>query len=380
MTEVTEQDDISQDEPQTELPESASREDTYNAAESEGVEDAILETLAGKADVTIEDLRQIPGADKYTDEQLLEHWAKAKGGESVEGETKVDLPFPVYDAQGNKVSKDNVTLEALLKGDLQLGYQAMGKEQRKSLTDVIRNASQGHWNEHRYTTVQGQLTDAIRQLRESQGTVEKYTTERGQWNAALTALIAGDKGPMQRLVDAYQQALTTSGAVPPGFVSQESVRADAENVAAGQQWMNTVAMPAAMEIAQRYDAKANEVLQQIEYLISIEPVLTQERLNEIIQFDVPMAFEANGYKAKTESQSNGAGTNDVAELRRTVEALQKRLAGAANGSTERTRQKVKNAPAAGSGSVSGAGDSVPSFKSRAQFKAWSQGDPDWAKV
>lgn len=300
--------------------------------------------------------------------------------EPVVAEEKLELPFPVYDKDGNKVEIDKVTLAALFKGDLQVGYNALGKEQRKTLVDAIRNASQGHWNEHRYTTVQQQLTQTLAKHKELESKHKQFEGEREQWNAALVALIAGDNKPMQRIVDAYQASMTRSGQVPPGYVPQADVEASAEQERQGTEWLHTVGMPAAMEIAQTYAASPKEAYNAILYYIQNEPVLTPQRLEEIIKYDVPMAFEQNGYTATGKKTPAVESNNELSELKKTVEALQARLADKNNNVTETVREKTRKAPPPGSGTTAGAGDSMPSFKSRAQFKAWSAGDADWAKA
>lgn len=346
-------------------------EETYAEAEAEGTQEALIAELAQKDEVTVDDLRRLPGTEGKSDEEVLAQWEEVSKTKT-EAETKVELPFPVYDAQGNKVPPDKVTLEALFKGELQIGYQALGKEQRKALQDVIRNASQGHWNEHRYTTVQSQLSQSLKELQSLKQQTEQFETERKQWNAALTALIAGDKEPMQRLVDAYQQALTTTGAVPSGFVPESRMHEEIEATQAGMRWMQEVALPVAIDIGSKVNVHPKEVMAVIEQTIQNEPMLTRERLDEILKFDVPMAFEGKSQKAPA--------VDEVAELKKTVAELQKRIAEGANATTQRIKTKVQKAPSPGSGATSGAGDAMPNFKSRAQMKAWTQGDPDWAKA
>lgn len=351
--------------------------DTY----AEGIENSVIEKLSEKDEVTIEDLRQLPGSAGLTDDQLTAAWAKAqKDAGIVTDAAKTDLPFPVYDAQGNKISADKVNIADLLSGKALIGYQAMGKEQRKAFADVVRNASQGHWNEHRYTTVQQQYKAATQQLETLQKESASHKDMQGQWNAALTALVMGDNNPMRAMVEAYKGALGKSGITPEGFVPQDTVRAQQEDMERGNQWYTDTGLPAAMDIANRYSADAKEVMGAIKYFIENEPNLTPQRIDEIIKFDVPYAFEANGYMAKDSGTSQDIGprtngvmpSNEVAELQKQVTALTARLAGASNARTESIRDKGRKIPPAGSGATSGAGDSMPAFNSRAAMKDWLQ--------
>lgn len=360
-----------------------SREVQYDNAEAEGVEDAVIDDLAAKDDITLDDLRTIPGADRMTDEQLEAAWEEAKKAAGIEGAgsdpKQIELPFPVYDAEGNKVTKDKVTLEGLISGSLQIGYQAMGKEQKKGFADLIRNASQGHFNEHRYTTVQSQLTEAIRERASLSKQVSEHAARETQWNAALTSLIAGEKGPMERLVNEYRKALTSTGITPEGFISKDQVAQEREVEQRGQEYYQTVLMPEAYKLAGEMGANPKEVLGAIEFYIKNEPMLTRERIQEILQYDVPMAFERNGYSRKVGGSVSGGQENETEKLRKELDEVRKSLAEQSNKGVANVRAKQGKLPPAGGGSTAGAGESMPSFKSRSQFKAWSQGDPDWQK-
>lgn len=354
------------------------RESLRNDALNEGAEDATIESLIDKTDITLDDLRKLPGTEGLTDQQLQTAWAAAQKEagvtETALEDKKVELPFPVYDEKGNKIAADKVTLGDLLSGKALIGYNAMEKEQRKTLADVIRNASQGHWNDHRYNTVNEQYRQAHGRVTELQGQVAKFTEQQSQWNSALTALVMGDNAPMKALVEAYKGALGKTGMAPEGFIPQDTVTAEREATERGMQWYQEVGMPAAIDIAGRYSADPKEVIGAIKYFIENEPVLTQARIQEILQYDVPMAFEANGYVAKgksTEStNTNTESSSEVGELKKQIEALTQRLAGSTNNRTEEIRSKNRKAPAAGSGSTPGAGDAMPTFKNRDQMKDW----------
>lgn len=388
----TELDSQQQDAPVTSLPDHAAGEKTLTRQEqidqalSEGGQEAIVDQLATKeGELTIEDLRKLPGAEGMTDEQLKAEWAnavKSVSGEGTEEVEAVKLPFPVYDKQGNKVEADKVNLADLLNGNLQIGYNALGKEQRKTLTEALRNASMGHWNEQRYNLTVQERNQVAQELAELKKQASQFSGERKTWDAALTALSMGNIEPMKRLAQAYQNAVTNVPNVPEGMMSAEQVRADQELFAQGQQFINQTIVPAGIEIAQRYGADAKEVLGAIEWFLKQEPAefLTKEKIDSILQYEVPQLFESNGYTASESKPNVSQGGNEVSELKKTVEALQARIAGTANEKTQQAREKSKKAPPAGGGVTPGAGDSMPSFKSRSQMKAWMQGDSDWQKA
>lgn len=377
----SEKQSITQDEPHTD------RESLRTDAFAEGIEDNVIEELAAKEEVTLDDLRKIPGAEGLTDSQLQAAWdkAQAEAGGQAGAEQKVELPFPVYDAQGNKIAPDKVTLGDLLSGKALVGYNAMGKEQRKALSDVIRNASQGHFNEHRYNTVQSQYREAATKLEKLNADAKEWETQRSQWTAALNALAFGDTSKMAAIVNAYKAALGKSGQpAPEGFIPQEQAQQEREAAESGMRWWADEGLPAAYDIASTYGADKKEVAGAVQFYINQEGSnMTRERLQEIYQYDVPMLLEEKGYKANGQSgirtggqPTNTGPSNDVADLRRQLEAQAAKIAELSNGRTQSVRDKGKKAPSAGSGSTPGASDGMPSFKSRQQMKDWLQGSDE----
>lgn len=392
-----------QDEPRTELPDKPSgetqdRQSLIDETLSEGVNEAVVEELAAKeGDLTVEDLRRLPGSEDMSDDELKAEWAKAVA--TAEGQTadtdaegitagEFKLPFPIYDAQGNKIEAfEKVSLRDLLEGKLQIGYQAMGKEQRKTLTEAIRNASLGHWNEQKYNLTLQERNQVSQQLAEARNQISSFNSQQKVWDAALTALAMGNIEPMKKLATAYQAALTQLPQQQPGMVSVDQVRQEQLEYERGLQYIQGTIIPASVDIATRYGANPQEVLKAVEWYLQREPpeFLTQEKIQSIIQYEVPALLEANGYTVNDNNRqatgANTAGGNaEVEELKRTVAALQASVADAKNAKTQAVREKAKKAPPAGGGSTPGAGDSMPSFKSRSQMKAWMQGDPDWAKA
>lgn len=385
------------DEPQTSLPEPAGktqdRQEIIDETLEEGVDaattEAVIEELGDtKAfpQLTVEDLRKLPGSESLTDDEIRAEWAKAVQQARGEGQTaqageEFKLPFPVYDKQGNKVDFDKVNLKDLIEGNLQVGYNALGKEQRKTLQEALRNASLGHFNEQRYNTTIQERNQVAAQVAELNKQVEQFNNERKTWDAALTALAMGNIEPMKRLAQAYQQAITAMPQAAPGMIPVSQVQAEQQQIADGQRFINEVILPAAADIAKRYDANPREVAGAIETLIRRDlGFLTKEKIEQIIQFEVPQLFEANGYTAVAPGAERQQPVNEVEELKKTVQALQERIAGNNNQQVQQVRQKQKKTPPVGSGAVPSAGDSMPSFKNRAQMKAWMASDPEWQKA
>lgn len=372
-----------------------SREDLVNEAMNEGLEQGVITELSSKTDLTIDDLRRIPGNEAYSDEELLAEWKKIEAAErgqaaqaGEEGAEEYKLPFPLYDADGNKInSLDAVDLKALLDGKLTLGYNALGKEQRKTLTEALRNASQGHWNEQRYNTAVTERNQIHAELAEARARVSQYENDRKVWDAALTALSMGNVGPMKALAESYAKAIQQMPQAAPGMVPIEQVRQEQEYIARGTQYINTVIAPKAYEISQRYGANPQEVMGAVQFYLEREPVefLSEAKIAEILDYTIPALLEQNGYAPNSSGatgrvESGQTGSNEISELKQQIAALQATIAGQKNASVERVRQQAKKVPPAGGGSTPSAGDSQPNFKNRAQMKAYFQGDADWSKA
>ena len=388
-----------QDEPQTSLPErpagvSQDRQALIDEALTEGEAEArseeVINELAEKpGELTLEDLKRLPGAEDMSDAEIQAEWAKAQQtarGEKVETQQTTEefkLPFPIYDAHGNKIEAlDKIGLRDLLSGKLTVGYNALGKEQRKTLAEIRRNASMGHFNEEKYNTALAERNRVNDKVLELQKQVDQIAIERNTWNAALTALAMGNIEPMKKLAQAYQSELTKMPQAAPGMVPISQVEAEQRQVADGQRFITEVIIPAAMDIAKRYDADPKEVAGAIEFMIRRDlGFLTKEKVEQIIQYEVPALFEEKGYTVGGGGAGHTTGGSDeLTTLKQQVAALQERVASKANEATKATREKQRKAPPAGGGATPGAGDSMPSFSSRSQMKAWMQGDPNWQKA
>src|ERR1043166_8491996 len=285
--EVESQDQTQEDEPQTSLPDRPSGQtkdrqeiidETLAEGEQAATADVVIEELSNvekHPELTVEDLRKIPGAEDMTDQQIIAEWNKAvkeakgqvtEGGQAQDATFK--LPFPVYDKAGNKIEAlEKISVRDLFEGNIRLGYNANGKEQQKTLAEALRNASMGHFNEQKYNTAIGERNQVFTRASELEKQVTQFNEERKVWDAALTALAMGNIEPMKRLAQAYQQALTQAPQAPAGYVSMIQVQQEQQQVADGQRFINEVIIPNAIDIAKRYDADPKEVANAIETLI-----------------------------------------------------------------------------------------------------------------
>lgn len=385
--------DVGQDEPGTDLPDNASgvresRQDMIDRVMEEGVQDGTITELAEKdGEITVEDLRKLPGAEDLTDEELLTEWNKAQAaaggekGEDDEGGLPDKLPFPLYDTKGNEIKDiSKVSLSDFLTGKVQVGYQAMDKEQRKAFGDLVRVAQLGHHNEKQSASSRSERDIAIKQYREQKAQNDAWAQDRQVWDKALTAYFQGNKAPMEALAKAYAAELSKMPAANiPGMISESDARALSEANAAGQTFYYETIVPRTSDLAKQYGADPKEVAQTALWLIDKEPqeFLTKEKIEAILSYDLPRVIEEHGYKigqvGPNASQPVSANTRPdpkVAQLEKQIQELSATIAKQANARTAEARSKSRRVPPAGGGSVPSAGDSMPAFKSREQMKDW----------
>lgn len=372
-------------EPVTTLPErgTGTHEDIKSEAYAEGELEATIDEIASmEGELTADDLRRVGGADAegLTDEELLQAYKRAEAAHGRLGDTGTDeatkpleLPFPVYDAQGNKVDPTTLTLEDLVSGKVQIGYNAMGKEQRKAFNDILRVAANGHLNESKMATTLAERNQSVEKLRAVQTEHEAWAKDRKSWTQVLDAAANGNVKPLEVLIRKYAEELgrgPTETATAPGQDDQAMEQA-------GHQYFMQQILPITNQIAQDYGADASEVANAVLEAIQNEPseFFTKEKLDGILQYDLPALLEQNGY-----SRNGSAPVQGQPDLAETVAGLQKEIlalkAGSVNATTAAVRGRNRNAPPAGGGSVGTAGDSAPSFKNREQMKKWLRNEEE----
>lgn len=384
-----------QTEPQIDLPPvaagSTGHDDIVAAAMQEGELDARLGELAeGDEELTADQLRSALGdvAADLTDEELLAEWKKAQTAETGDATTtdddeKPETPvaealklegFKLYDAEGKEIADlTKVSAADLLSGKIQIGYNALSKEQRKNLRDLTRVASLGHYNEKVLLDTRGERQQAVQRALAAEAKVTEFGNIQRTWDAALTALVNGNPEPIQRLALAYQQALAQGGNPAPG--RPDASPQNAEEDAVGQQFFQEHMAPRAQELATQYGGNAIEIAQYMLWLCEQEgDFLTPEKIQAIMLYEMPAILESKGYSSNGKPAALPQGDGDPRDAK--IAALEKRLsgleAGKANTTTQRLREK-KKAPPAGGGSTPGA-VSVPEMKTREDMKRFLHGD------
>lgn len=315
------------------------------------VEEGQTQEVTLSEDATVEDIRAAVGeaAEGLTDEEVQEEWEKVKAEQAG-----YKLDFPLYNAEGVKVdSLEGVTLEDFLSGKYQIGYQAMDKEQRKAFKDLIRLASNGHYNEHKYTTAVSERDRIHRDYGALKSEHEAWAADRQVWDRVLMAAAAGNVEPLQKLIDNFTKGLTEAPATPGPDVQSQQWEAD------GRRFVEETVTPWAYKLAQEHGADPNEVKRYaLDLMMREGEFITKEKVDFIMQREVPEALAlAKGNKPATDPQ--------VAELIKQVQELK---AAAANAKVDRL--KTRKAPPAGAGATRGSGDTVPVFEKAEDYKEW----------
>lgn len=345
------------------------------ASASEHFTTQTLETLAAKgADITVADLRALPGAEKMTDEELEAAWMSVQPGNVTLPPAKVEAPkrsWKAYNGEAEVADFSKMSAEDFLK--LQYGYSANGKEHRKTLDEVFRNASNGHYNYERTQQLMAERNTALEKWRTYEQQVTEAGKERQVWEGALHAASQGNFQPLEKMLEAYvgalgAQAPTASG---PAMIPAAQVQAERQ----GQQVYTTVVVPKAAELAAQYGVPQSEVADAIMALVGAEPseFLTAERFAQIVDVELPAHIEE--YMRGKDAQAPAADTRDaeIAKLQAELAALRTSQTSQHNRQVTEVHKRMKSAPPAAVALPAGnAGTPMPNFDSASSAREWLQ--------
>lgn len=347
-------------------------ESAVNDAEAQERIDALA---ANEAEPTIDQLKEAFGdlAEGLTDAELQAEWDKAQGKEAGAEGTGFTLPngLKLYGEDGKELTGlEKMTVAQIFSDKVQFGYNALGKEQKKALAEVFRNASLGHYNEQKMQTLAQERTSIYDKYTKLNAEHASWAQDRQVWLSVLTAAANGNVDPLKQLIKEYGAANAQAGVTGPQATIDPSQEAEFND--AGMQWVTAEAN----KLAQTYGANPLEIAQAIVYMANQEPqeFLTQEKLNAIVQYEIPALLERYNYSVKVGGVVQAQGTADPRDAK--IATMERQLAeltaGQKNAQTQRLRER--KVPAAGGGRTSAAGDTVPAFKSREDYKKWIRGD------
>lgn len=346
---------------------------TKDDAALEGEQNVLIEELAGiEGDLSAEDLRRLGGSDAegLSDDELVQLWnqyqkdgsapssgaagasGQAPGGStsaganvSTQGGTANTRSWKFYDGAGNAVeSVEALTLKDFLSG--KIGYNALGKEQQRSLDELVRVAQFGHLNETKLGMQRGEYDAARKELATLRNELGTSKQERAAVDRAFQQFHMGNEQPLRQLLEKHKAGLAAEPSAPA------TAGSDAEYERIGQQYYQTTLQPIAHQIADRYGVQRSDVERALQTRLANDPNITEDKLALWLNHEIPLEIEAAGYALRatagtvTATTSSGAtaGSSDrVAELERRLAEAEAKLQ---NGTTQDVRSRRSNTPGA----------------------------------
>lgn len=330
-----------------------------------------LEGLRGRTDITLTDLRTLPGTEGFTDAQLQEMWDEVQGTKAtpVADAKAIARAWKVYNGDAEVTDLTKMTAAEFVE-KMKHEYTANGKQHRKTYDELVRNASQGHFNAERNATLQRERQTAYESWKREEARANQLDTDKQTWNTALVAATRGDLKPLQTLVDAFQTALAApapAASTETEMVSREQVERDR----AGQRVYNEAIMPKAQEMATKYGIDAEQIAQGIMMLVANEPpeFFTAQRLQEIVNEEIPAHIEAMLAEKGITAPTPAADPRDAE-----IASLKAQLAGSTTAHNSRVAQvhatRKGAPPAAAALPASGNALETPNFESANDARKW----------
>jgi hypothetical protein len=352
------------------------RDEIFAAADEEADFNIAAEALEDKDEITIDDLRTLPGVtDEMSDDDVLAAWKEVQsGGEGdeeqiaaaagAESAVKTSRGYKLYDESGQEIGDiSKLSAEQLLKS--KIGYNANKSEQRKTLDEIVRVAQYGHLNEGKLSVAQRERDDALERLTKQEPVLAEAMRVNGAVRYAVTQFLLGDETHLKSFISAFQKQMGAGGVTP---AQQAPTQPDSS---AGIKTYYEEILPSAYTVADRYGARREEMRAVVDNFINTTRNLTREKLNQYIEEEIPLILESQGYSIR-----QSAAPVQAADPRDTkIAELEKKLASKTKvDSVLQLRNRNKNIPSAGSresmdsGSADGPVVPAAAIKSRADFK------------
>ena len=344
---------------------------TKDDALAEGEREAVIEELSGKDDITLDDLRRLPDVKDLDDESLQAAWDEVRGESAKPATPAPQRSWRLYRDNAEITDTKAISLDDVFDGKVQFGYTAMGKEQRKAFTDMLRVAQYGHLNESKLSRAEQNAKVSYENWKKFEAENSKHREREKLLDFALDSYLRGDNRPLEQLLKNYSDARSRFP------VSTPPPSNDSERRMAGQQVYYEVVVPRARDLAQRYGAPEKEISDVIMQIINSEQpeFFNQERFRQILEDDIVLAIEQAGYVAAAAAARATAPAAPVASSRDPeIAALKQELAALkANQQTDNVRRKAGKTPPAGSpgkGDVNEAAVPAAATKSAAAYREY----------
>jgi len=266
----------------------------------------------------------IPGLDKASDEEVLNAYKTGKAGTEAAASTAttpaVFAPegFGFFDKEGTAVADIPAAVQQFL-AENAIGYKALGKDQApKSLQDLVRTASRGHFNQEQYNQLSEQNRVSLEQLTAAKEQVKSFESQAAEWDRILTAGAQND-------ANAYLQAVNTfidaSKQPVDNRLTDANIRiAELEKAQEGQQeWDRNLKAPL-QEVAAKYNIPAERFGELEDYVLTKfandpNPNVSTQQALQYIQQMLPYELENQGLSAAVDTSAPTFGIDDIGKQR-----------------------------------------------------------------
>lgn len=276
----------------------------------------------------------------------------AKDKPAAEEAPKWDRPYEAVDADGKPLTPEQVAQLSALVAKARFRMK-VDKEDRLVDTDsLVRNYQRAITLEKRIAATLEERNGERTKRSEAEAQLEQASKDRKFYERILADQSGATFKAAQQ---AYIQAvLSGNEPIPPQATAP--VQADPATMAAADQLYRGTVQPHILQLAAGHAkganaptaAEAQQVAQALDHtfrlLVGREgPFLTEGRLAEILQVDLPHVLAESGFRAvaggAAKPAASGAPDAEKEAMKKELEALK----------AERQKEKVRNAPGAGGG-------------------------------
>jgi hypothetical protein len=342
--------------------------EAMEAADLEGTTNVMVDELSNQeGEITLDDLRNLPGAKDMDDADLQKLWddvkseagstdagagtskakaeavAAATGGEAVQ----TARGWKVYGDDGKEISDlSKLSADQFLKS--KIGYNANKAEQRKSFDELLRVVQFGHLNEKKVGSLQSERDQFFKELSELRPQLENHAKINTEVKRAVTQYLMGNDKPLATLIEQFKTVIAGEGGSAGAGGGVPIDRSNDNRSADGQRIWYEEIQPMTDAVAAKFGAIQNEVRAAVRRFMETEPVLTREKLDSYINEEIPLLLQQAGYK-----EVGARAANAIPVANAEVESMRKRIqeleAAQKNGNIAAVRDRMKNIPSASRG-------------------------------
>lgn len=310
--------------------------------------------LPEKESERAEHLRElIPGLDKASDEEVLNAFKTGKAGVAEGAVSGAPAAFTTegygfFNKEGTAVTDIPAAVQQFLTENA-IGYKALGKDQSpKSLQDLVRTASRGHFNQEQYSQLNDSNKTTLEQLQKSQESVTNFEQQASEWDRIL---VEASRGNAQPFLQATQTFIDNSHQPVDNRLTDAQTRIqELESAQAGQEVFDRELRGPLQELATKHNIPAERIGELENYVLekfandpnpSISTPQALQYINQMLPYELEnMGFTAGEQTAEAQGGIQPTGGQADSELQKQVQSLTAKL---------ETLENAKAAAAAGKG-------------------------------